>query len=60
VRTDEQLLALGQLVFTLTDQPGIGGVEFSLEGEPVDVPLADGTTQDGPVSRDDLPEVAPR
>jgi spore germination protein GerM len=60
VRTDEQLLALGQIVYTLTEQPGIGGVAFSLEGEPVGVPLPDGSTQDGPVSRDDLASVAPR
>jgi spore germination protein GerM len=59
VRTDEQLLALGQIVFTLTQQPGIGGVEFSLEGEPVEVPLVDGELSDGPVSRDDLSSVAP-
>ncbi len=60
VRSDEQLLALGQLVYTLTQQPGIGGVSFTLDGEPVAVPLPDGTEVRGAVSRDDLELVAPR
>ncbi|MCB0958233.1 MAG: GerMN domain-containing protein [Acidimicrobiales bacterium] len=60
VRSDEQFLALGQLVYTLTGQPGIGGVEFTLEGEPVSVPLPDGTATAQPVSRDDFSTVAPR
>ncbi|MEZ5180977.1 MAG: GerMN domain-containing protein [Acidimicrobiales bacterium] len=59
VRSDEQFLALGQLVYTLTGQPGIGGVEFTLEGEPVSVPLPDGTTTAQPVSRDDFSTVSP-
>lgn len=59
VRSDEQLLALGQLVYTLTQQPGIGGVSFTLDGEPVAVPLPDGTEVSGAISRDDLAAVAP-
>lgn len=59
VRSREQLLALGQIVYTLTGQPGIGGVRFTLEGEEIAVPLADGTLSDDPLSRDDFAALAP-
>jgi hypothetical protein len=51
--SDEQLHAVGQLVCTLTAQAGVGLVSFTLDGSPVDVPRADGSLTDGPVSRDD-------
>lgn len=50
---DEQLHAVGQIVCTLTAQPGVGLVSFTLDGSPVDVPRADGSLTDGAVSRDD-------
>lgn len=50
---DEQLLAVAQLVCTLTNQPGIGTVSFTLEGAPIDVPRGDGSLTSAPVSRDD-------
>lgn len=59
VRSGEQLLALAQLVYTLTQRPGLGGVEFTLDGEPIDVTLADGTVVVGPLSRDDVADMAP-
>lgn len=59
IRTADQLLALGQLVYTLTDQPGIGAVGFTVEGEPIRAPLADGSGDDAPLSRDDLTAIAP-
>ncbi|MFN8017418.1 MAG: GerMN domain-containing protein [Acidimicrobiales bacterium] len=59
VRPADQLFALAQIVYTLTGQPGIGAVQFSVEGERVSVPLADGTQTDGPLARDDLASVAP-
>jgi len=49
----EQLLAVAQMVYTLTGQPGIGQVRFLRAGEVVSVPGADGSTLTGPVSRDD-------
>ncbi len=55
----EQLLALAQLVFTLTAQPGIGQVRFTLRGEATEVPLANGSLVSTPVSRDDYAAVAP-
>ena len=51
--TQNSTLALGQLVCTLTAQPGVGQVSFTLEGQPVDVPLADGSLATRPVTRDD-------
>lgn len=55
----EQLLALAQIVATLTDRPGIGRVSFTLEGRPIDVPRADGTVSQGSVSRDDYASLLP-
>ena len=50
----DQVLAVGQLVLTLTDLRGIGQVRFVVEGDEIAVPLPDGDTADGPVSRDDF------
>ena len=49
----EQLLALAQVVCTLTSQPGIGQVAFTLAGAPIEVPRGDGSLTGLPVSRDD-------
>ena len=57
--SDDQLLALAQLVFTLTARPGIGQVRFTLRGEAIQVPRADGSLVATPVSRDDYSAVAP-
>ena len=59
IRSREQLLALGQIVYTLTGQPGIGGVRFTVEGKDVTVPLSDGSLSDDPLSRDDFEALAP-
>jgi hypothetical protein len=49
----EQRLGIAQLVLTLTARPGIGQVSFSINGQPADVPRADGYLDRGPLSRDD-------
>jgi hypothetical protein len=50
----EQRLAIGQLVLTLTSRPGVGQVAFTQAGEPVvRLPRADGSLVLGPLSRDD-------
>jgi hypothetical protein len=49
----EQSLGVAQLVLTLTDRPGIGQVSFMLNGQPADVPRANGTLDRGPLSHDD-------
>jgi hypothetical protein len=51
--SDRQVSAIAQIVLTLTAQPGIGQVAFTLEASPVDVPRADGTTTTDPVARSD-------
>ena len=56
---EDQVIALAQLVYTLTAQPGIGLVRFTLQGEPTEVPRANGSLTSGPVSRDDYATVAP-
>jgi hypothetical protein len=55
----QQALALAQIVFTLTAQPGIGRVAFTLRGEPVDVPDGSGALTSDPVAREDYADLAP-
>ena len=50
--TADPLATVAQLVCTLTLQPGVGLVRFTVSGVPVEVPLADGTLSNGPVSAD--------
>jgi spore germination protein GerM len=49
----DQLLAVGQLVLTLTDMRGVGRVSFTVDGVPTSVPLPSGGSTSVPVSRDD-------
>jgi hypothetical protein len=53
-----QLLAVAQVLWTLTEFPGIDGVLFVLDGPLVAVPTDDGLT-DRPVDRADYAAVAP-
>jgi spore germination protein GerM len=57
IGTEDSILALAQLVCTLTAQPGVGQVAFTLEGQAVEVPLADGSLAARPVTRDDYASV---
>ena len=50
---DDQLAAIAQLVCTMTAQPGVGQIRFSLDGIPVEVPRGDGTLTAEPVVRSD-------
>lgn len=54
---EEQLLAVAQIVCTLTGQPGVGLVSFTVDGAPTDVPRGDGSLTSGAVSRDDYVDV---
>lgn len=56
----EQVLALGQLVYTLTDLRGVGRVRFTIGEEPVAVPLPNGDSTEDSVSRDDFAQLARR
>ncbi len=57
---EEQILALAQVVFTLTALPGVNGVSFALSGREVEVPTGDGTLKAGPLRREDFAAVGPR
>jgi spore germination protein GerM len=57
--SSDQLLALAQIVYTLTARPGIGQVRFTLQGETTDVPRANGSLTSARVSRDDYAPLAP-
>lgn len=50
----DQVLAVGQIVLTLTARPGVGQVRFVLDGQPIAVPRADGSVTTQTVSRDDF------
>lgn len=47
----DQSLAIAQVVFTATQQPGVTGVRFEIDGKPIDVPTAAGVQVPGPVNR---------
>ncbi len=55
----DQVLALAQIVYTLTGQPGIGQVQFMLDGTTADIPRADLSLTATPVTRDDYLALAP-
>jgi spore germination protein GerM len=52
ISPEDQLLAVGQFVLTLTETPGVGSVGFKIAGEPVAVPLPTGESTDSPVFRE--------
>jgi hypothetical protein len=51
--TTDQLMVVTQLVCTLTGQPGIGQVRFTVDRLPIAVPRGDGSSTSDPVSRQD-------
>lgn len=55
----DQLLAVAQIVCTLTARPGVGQVSFTLEDSPIEVPRGDGSLVPHPVSRDDYKALLP-
>jgi Sporulation and spore germination len=55
----EQILALAQLVYTVTELPGIRGVQFAFDGQPAEVPTAHGRLKAGAVSRADFAVIGP-
>jgi hypothetical protein len=54
-----QTLAIAQVVFTVTEQPGVTGVVFQIAGTPIGVPTASGAQDLGPVDRTSYAPQAP-
>jgi spore germination protein GerM len=57
VSGQEQTLATAQVVLTVTTVPEITRVRFEVDGEPIDVPRADGTLAPGSVTAADYAEL---
>lgn len=55
----EQILAVAQVIFTVTNLPSVTGVTFTDAGQPVDAPAGDGTLTSGPLVRQDFATLAP-
>jgi hypothetical protein len=55
----DQIVALAQIVSTVTGLPGVGRVRFTLEGQPVGILRGDGAVTTETVSRDDYATLAP-
>lgn len=57
--TQEQILALAQLVLTLTESGGVRAVTFEVDDVAVSVPRTDGSLTDDPVGRADYVDLLP-
>ncbi len=55
----DQIVALAQIVSTVTGLPGVGRVRFTLDGNPVGILRGDGAVTNETVSRDDYATLAP-
>jgi len=55
----DQTLAIAQVVYTVTQQPGVTGVTFAIAGKAIEVPTAAGAQVPGPVGRADYLPQAP-
>ena len=55
----DQTLAIAQVVYTVTQQPGVTGVTFAIAGKAIEVPTAAGAQVPGPVGRADYAPQAP-
>jgi germination protein M len=53
------MLRLGQVVFTVTQFPTVRGVQFELDGQPVEVFSGEGIVLDHPVTREDYEDLMP-
>ncbi|MFU8871669.1 GerMN domain-containing protein [Micromonospora sp. SL4-19] len=52
-RRSDEILAFGQIVCTLTNRADVHGVSFRRDGQPVDVPRADGSLSRAPLTAAD-------
>jgi hypothetical protein len=60
VGANQTLLAIAQVVFTVTQQPNVNGVLFEIADQPIEVPIGpNGALVPGPVTRAQYPAQAP-
>ena len=59
VRGRDQVLAVAQLVWTVTEFPAVREVKVLVEGEAIDLPLQDGAVSSGSAGRRDYLSVGP-
>ena len=59
VKGGEQIVAVAQIVFTLTALPDVEAVRLEVDGEPADAPRAHGDLTRAPLRRTDFAELAP-
>jgi len=57
IPANDQVLAIGQVVLTLTGLPGVGRVRFAIDENIVAVPLPSGDATNESVSRDDFADL---
>lgn len=60
ISTSSQILALAQVVCTLTNLPGVGQIQFTRNGVSLQVPRADSSLTNQPVARSDYAPLLPR
>jgi spore germination protein GerM len=56
----EKVRFAGQVVLTLTELPGVGQVQFEVDGDPLDLPEGDGGLPDGPLARESFENLIER
>jgi hypothetical protein len=56
----EQVAGFAQIVYTLTEIPGVENVRIHLNGQPASVPRGDGSATTDPLTRDTYASLAPR
>lgn len=55
----EQILAQAQLVYTITELAGTGGVQCTFDGQPAEIPTAQDSLKVGVATRADFAAVGP-
>ncbi len=59
IGSSSQVMAVAQVVYTATQQPGVTGVEIEVNDAPIDVPVASNAEVRRPVTRSDYAPEAP-
>lgn len=54
-RSEDQVVAVAQFVYTVTGLADVEAVSITVDGEPIEVPTPDGGLKSGPLRRSDLP-----